>query len=81
MTPQEAPAKKNVRIRFHGQAVKVIRLSTIKFAKHYTLTSTLYLVHGVGNQDLAAYLAKRESLSLVLLWKPSAIDARRVTLR
>ena len=36
--------KKYVRIRFRGETL--IRLSTIKFAKHYNLTSTLDLVHG-----------------------------------
>ena len=35
---------------------KVIRLSTIKFAKYYNLTSISDLVHGIRNQVLAVYL-------------------------
>jgi len=46
MTQQYTPTKKYVRIRFRGEALKVIRLSAIKSAKHYNLTSTLNLVHG-----------------------------------
>ena len=46
------------------------------------MTSTLDLVHNVWNQvDLAVYLAKREPLSRVFLWKSSAIEAWRVTSR
>ena len=67
--------QKYVRIRFHGEALKVIRLSNITFAKYYNLTLTLDLVHGIRNQVLAVYLAKREPLSRVLLWKFSAIEA------
>ena len=63
----DTPTIKNVRIPFREETL--IRLSTIKFAKHYNLISTLDLVHGVGNQVLAEYLAKREPLSGVLLWK------------
>ena len=81
MIQQHTATKKYVPIRFRGETLKVIRLSTIKFAKHYNLTSTLDLVHGVRNQVLALYLAKREPLSRVLLWKTSAIEARRVTPR
>ena len=44
MTRQDTLSKKYVRIRFRGETL--IRLSTIKFAKHYNLTSTLDLVHG-----------------------------------
>ena len=81
------PTKKYVRIRFRGETL--IRLSTIKFAKHYNLTSALDLVHGVRNQVLAVYLAKRGLLSCVLLWnskathdsKSSAFGAQRVTPR
>ena len=36
--------KKYVRVRFRGETF--IRLSTIKFAKHYNLTSTLDMVRG-----------------------------------
>ena len=79
MIQQDTPTKKYVRIRFRGETL--IRLSTIKFVKHYNLTSTLDLVHGVRNQVLAVYLAKREPLGRVLLWKSSAIQARRVTPR
>ena len=67
MIQQDTPTIKYVRIPFPGETL--IRLSTIKFAKHYNLTSTLDLVHGVGNQVFAEYLAKREPLSGVLLWK------------
>ena len=79
MIQQDTPTKKYVRIRF-GEEI-LIRLSTIKFAKHYNLASTLDLVHGVRNQVLAVYLAKREPLNRVLLWKSLAIEARRVTPR
>ena len=81
MIQQLTPTEKHVRIRFRGETLKVIRLSTTKFAKHYNLTSTLNLVHGVRNQVLAVYLAKRKPLSCVLIWKSSAIEARRVTPR
>lgn len=47
--------KKYVRIRFRGKTL--IRLSTIKFTKHYNLTSTLDLVRGVRNQVLAVYVS------------------------
>ena len=47
--------KKNVCIRFCGKTL--IRLSTIKFTKHYNLTSTLDLVCGVRNQVLAVYVS------------------------
>ena len=60
MIQQDTPTKKYVRIRFRGETL--IRLSTIKFAKHYSLTSTLDLVHGVP-KVLAVYLAKRKPLS------------------
>ena len=63
MIQQDTPTKKYVRFRFCGETL--IRLSTIKFAKHYNLTSTLDLVHGVGNQVLAVYLVKREPLGVV----------------
>ena len=39
MIQQEQPTKKYVRIRFRGKTL--IRLSTIKFAKQYNLSSTL----------------------------------------
>ena len=61
MIQQDTPTKKYVCIRFRGEAL--IRLSTIKFAKHYNLTSSFDWVHGVRNQVLAVYLAKREQLS------------------
>ena len=79
MIDQDTPTKKYVRIRFRGETL--IGLSTIKFAKYYNLTSTLDLVHGVRNQILAVYLAKREQLSCVLLWKSLAMEAWRVTPR
>ena len=79
MIQQGTPTKKYARIRFRGETF--IRLTTIKFAKHYNLTSTLDLVYGVGNQVLAVYPAKSEPLSRVLLWKSSATEARRVTPR
>ena len=79
MIQQDTATKKYVRIRFRGETL--IRLSTIEFAKHYNLTSTLNLVHGVRNQVLAVYLMKRERLSRVLLWKSSAIEARSVNPR
>jgi len=47
--------KKYVRIRFRGKTL--IRLSTIKFTKHYNPTSTLDLVRGVRNQVLAVYVS------------------------
>ena len=81
MIQQHTPTKKIVPIRFRGETLKVVRLSTIKFAKHYSLPSPLDLVHVVRNQVLAAYLAKREPLSRVLLWKSSAIEAWKVTSR
>ena len=55
MIRQDTPTKKYVRIRFRAETL--IRLSTIKFAKLYNLTSTLELVHGVRNQVLDVYLA------------------------
>ena len=52
---QDTPTKKYVRICFRGKTL--IRLSNIKFTKHYNLTSTLYLVCGVRNQVLAVYVS------------------------
>ena len=52
---RHADKKKYVRIRFRGKTL--IRLSTIKFTKHYNLTSTLDLVRGVRNQVLAVYVS------------------------
>ena len=51
MTQQDTPTKKYVRIRFRGEALKVIRLLAIKSAKHYNLTSTLNLVQGARNEE------------------------------
>ena len=56
MIQQDTPTKKKyVRIRFRGKTL--IRLSTIKFTKHYNPTSTLDLVRRVRNQVLAAYVS------------------------
>ena len=49
MIQQDTPTKKYVCIRFRGEAL--IRLSTIKFAKHYNLTSSLDLVHGRSSKS------------------------------
>ena len=83
MTQQDTPTKKCVRVRksYPGEALKVIRSSTIKFAKHHNLNSTLDLVDGIRNQVPAVYLAKSESLSCLFLWKSSAVEAWRVTPR
>ena len=58
----------------HGHTIVI-------FAKYYNLTSTLDLVHGIRNQVLAVYLAKREPTSRLLLSKSSAIEAPSVTLQ
>ena len=52
---RHADKKKYVRIRFRGKTL--IRLSTIKFTKHYNPTSNLDLVRGVRNQLLAVYVS------------------------
>ena len=53
MTQQETATKTYLHFCYRGEALKVMQLSTIKFAKHYNLTSTLDLVNGVRNQVLA----------------------------
>ena len=58
--------KVSIRWSFPGEALKVIRLSNIKSAKHYFMTSTLDLVHGVRSQVPAVYIAKHEPPSCLL---------------
>ena len=62
MIKQDTLTKKYVRIRFRGKTL--IRLSNIKFTKHYNLTSTLDLVCGVRNQVLAVYVANESCVAL-----------------
>ena len=83
MTQQGTSTKKCVRVRkiCPREAHKAIRLSTIEYAKHYSLSPTLDLVDGIRNQVLAVYLTKREPPSCLFLWKSSAIQTRRVTPR
>ena len=83
MTQQDTSTKKCIRVRKScpGKALMVIRLSTIKFAKHHNLNSTLDLVDGIQNQVPAVYLARPEALSCLFLWKSSAVEAWRVTPR
>lgn len=75
--------KKCVRVRKSCpvEALKFIRFATVKFSKHFNLTSTLDLVHGIRNQVLAVYLTKRKPLSCLFLFKSSAIEAWRLTPR
>ena len=59
-----------------GEALTVIRLSIMKFAEYYILTSTLDQVHGNRNGVLAVYLSKREPTSCLLLSLSSASRRR-----
>ena len=59
MIEQDTSTKKYVRIRFRGETL--IRLSTIKFAKHYNLTSTLKFGSGSRSSKSSPRRLPRET--------------------
>ena len=59
MIQQDTPTKKYVRICFRGETL--IRLSTIKFAKHYNLTSTLKFGSGSRSSKSSPRRLPRET--------------------
>ena len=62
MIQQDTPTKKYVRIRFHGETL--LQLSTIKFAKHYNLTSTLKFGSGSRSSKSSPRRVPRETRAI-----------------